>query len=172
MGSGDSFLRLTRLTRLVGAVILVFAGGAAVAAPCSQDMVHLRGPDGDGEAAFRVELADTEAERAQGLMHRDTLATSAGMLFVYPRPQRVSFWMKNTLIPLDMIFMDATGTVRRIGHEARPLDETPVFGGTGIQTVLEINGGMARRIGIAPGWEMRHPAVDDAAAAWPCAAAE
>jgi len=164
MGIGDSFRRLT------GAIVLVFAGGAAMAATCSADRAYLRGPD--GEAAFRVEVADTQAERAQGLMHRETLATSAGMLFVYPHPQRVGFWMKNTLIPLDMIFMDASGTVRRIGHEAQPHDTRPVFGGNAIQTVLEINGGMARRIGISPGWEMRHPAVDQDVAAWPCAEAE
>ncbi|MDZ7711394.1 MAG: DUF192 domain-containing protein [Roseovarius sp.] len=161
MGSGDS------LKRLIGAVALVFAGGAALAAECRDDMVHLRGPE--GEAAFRVEVADTKAERAQGLMHRERLAASAGMLFVYPHPQRVGFWMKNTLIPLDMIFMDAGGTVRRIGHEAQPHDTRPVMGGGGIQTVLEINGGLARRIGIAEGWQMRHPAVDQDAAAWPCA---
>jgi len=168
MGSGDSF---RRLKRLIGAIALVLSGGAALAGACREDMAYLRGPDG-GEAAFRVEIADTEAGRAQGLMHRETLAASAGMLFVYPHPQRVSFWMKNTLIPLDMIFMDDTGTVRRIGHEAQPLDETPVFGGNGIETVLEINGGMARRIGIAPGWEMRHPAVGQGRAAWPCAATQ
>ena len=160
MGSGDSF------KRLIGAIIFVFMGGAVLAAGCRDDTVHLRGPG--GEAAFRVEVADTEAERAQGLMHRERLAASAGMLFVYPRPQRVGFWMKNTLIPLDMIFMDASGTVRRIGHEAQPHDTRPVMGGNAIQTVLEINGGLARRIGIAPGWEMRHPAVDQDAAAWPC----
>jgi uncharacterized membrane protein (UPF0127 family) len=162
MGIGNSF------KRLIGAALFVFAGAAALAGACRQDMAYLRGPD--GEAAFRVEIADTEAGRARGLMHRESLAASAGMLFVYPHPQRVGFWMKNTLIPLDMIFMDKTGTVRRIGHEAQPLDETPVMGGDAIQTVLEINGGMARRIGIAPGWQMRHPAVDQDAAAWPCAA--
>ncbi|MDT8329378.1 MAG: DUF192 domain-containing protein [Roseovarius sp.] len=162
MGIGDSF------KRLIGAVALVVAGSAVAAGACRDDMVHLRGPG--GEAAFRVELADTDAERAQGLMHRESLAASAGMLFVYPEPKSVGFWMKNTLIPLDMIFMDATGTVRRIGHEAQPHDERPVMGGDGIQTVLEINGGLARRIGISEGWEMRHPAVDQAVAAWPCAA--
>ncbi len=162
MGIGDSF------KRLIGAITLLFAAGAVVAGECRDDMVHLRGPG--GEAAFRVEVADTEAARAQGLMHRESLAASAGMLFVYPQPQAVGFWMKNTLIPLDMIFMDASGTVRRIGHEAQPHDTRPVMGGDGIQTVLEINGGLARRIGISEGWEMRHPAVDQAAAAWPCAA--
>ena len=162
MGNGDS------LRRLIGAILIVLAGSAAAAASCSGDMVHLRGPDG-GEAAFRVEIADTEAERAQGLMHRESLAASAGMLFVFPRPQTVGFWMKNTLIPLDMIFMDAGGTVRRIGHEAQPHDTRPVMGGDNIKTVLEINGGLSRRIGIEPGWQMRHPAVDQDDAAWPCA---
>ena len=163
MGSGNSFKRV--ILALLGVIV---AGAAAAAEPCREDMVYLRGPG--GEAAFRVEIADTDAERAQGLMHRESLAASAGMLFVYPNPRPVGFWMKNTLIPLDMIFMDATGTVRRIGHEAQPHDERPVMGGSGIQTVLEINGGLARRIGIAEGWEMRHPSVDQDRAAWPCAA--
>jgi uncharacterized membrane protein (UPF0127 family) len=165
MGNGDS------LRRLIGAILIVLAGTAAAAGgACRDDMVHLRGPG--GEAAFRVEVADSVAERAQGLMHRERLATSAGMLFVYPEPQSVGFWMKNTLIPLDMIFMDATGTVQRIGHEAQPHDTRPVKGGDGIQTVLEINGGLSRKIGIEPGWQLRHPAVDQDAAAWPCEAAE
>ena len=90
------------------------------------------------------------------------------MLFVYPQPKRVAFWMKNTLIPLDMIFLDASGTVRKVHHEAKPLDETPIFGGNAIQSVLEINGGLARKIGIAEGWQLRHPAIDQDAAAWPC----
>jgi uncharacterized membrane protein (UPF0127 family) len=160
MGSGN-----TRAGVIVSA-LLALVSGAALAQECRDDTVHLRGPT--GEAVFHVELADTPEERAQGLMNRESLARSAGMLFVYPAPQPVGFWMKNTLIPLDMIFMDASGTVRRIGHEAQPHDERPVMGGNGIQTVLEINGGLARRIGISEGWEMRHPAVDQGAAAWPC----
>ncbi|MGX0903053.1 uncharacterized membrane protein (UPF0127 family) [Roseovarius sp. MBR-79] len=166
MGSGNTFKRV--IGALTGAALLALSAGAASAGTCRDEMVHLRGPG--GEAAFNVEVADTDALRAQGLMHRESLASSAGMLFVYPSPRPVGFWMKNTLIPLDMIFMDATGTVQRIGHEAQPHDERPVMGGDGIQTVLEINGGLARRIGIAEGWEMRHPAVDQAAAAWPCTA--
>ncbi|MBC7132790.1 MAG: DUF192 domain-containing protein [Roseovarius sp.] len=165
MGRGNT------LKGVIGAALmalLTLAAGMATAGGCREDVAHLRGPG--GEAVFRVEIADTEALRAQGLMHRESLAPSAGMLFVYPAPRPVGFWMKNTLIPLDMIFMDATGTVRRIGHEAQPHDERPVMGGDGIQTVLEINGGLARRIGISEGWEMRHPAVDQEVAAWPCAA--
>jgi len=160
MGSGDS------LRRLIGAIILVLAGGAAMAATCSGDMVHLRGPD--GEAAFRVEVADTEAERAQGLMHRESMARSAGMLFVYEKPQVVRFWMKNTLIPLDMIFADVTGTVRRVHHMARPHSEKLIPGGSGIKYVLEINGGLAEQLGIGEGSQLRHPAIEAAKAAWAC----
>ena len=100
-------------------------------------------------------------------MHREKLATSAGMLFVYDRPQRVSFWMRNTLIPLDMIFLDRDGRVKRIHENAVPLDETGIEGGTGIQYVLEINGGLAGRLGITEGSELRHPAIQPSPA-WPC----
>ena len=166
MGSGTAF------TRLIAACAMVLAlATSAHAGVCSDARVSLRGPNG-GEARFRVELADSAAARAQGLMNRESLARSAGMLFVYPRAQSVGFWMKNTLIPLDMIFMDASGTVARVKHEAQPHDTRPVFGGDDVQTVLEINGGLARDIGIAPGWQMQHPAVDPDAAAWPCGAGE
>jgi len=84
-------------------------------------------------------VADDAAERAQGLMFREAMPLSSGMLFVYGRPQRVSFWMRNTLIPLDMIFADARGVVTRVHAEAVPLDETPIDGGEGVQFVLEIN---------------------------------
>jgi uncharacterized membrane protein (UPF0127 family) len=83
------------------------------------------------------------------------------------RRARWQFWMKNTLIPLDMIFADAAGRVTRVHAMAVPGDETPVEGGAGVQFVLEINGGLAERLGIAPGAELRHPAIGDGAA-WPC----
>jgi uncharacterized membrane protein (UPF0127 family) len=164
MGSGGQVVRIGL------AAACVALAGIAGAEPCRDDAVKLRG-DGD-QARFRVELADDEASRAQGLMNRDTLARGAGMLFVYPEPQRTAFWMKNTRISLDMIFMDASGTVQKVHHEAVPHDETPIFGGDAIQSVLEINGGLARRIGIAEGWELRHPAIDQDRAAWPCGADE
>lgn len=101
-------------------------------------------------------------------MFRETLPSSAGMLFVYEKPQRAGFWMKNTLIPLDMIFADASGRVTRVHSNAIPQDTTAIDGGEGVAFVLEINGGLATRLGIAPGSELRHPAVDPATAAWPC----
>ena len=89
------------------------------------------------------------------------------MLFVYEHPQRVGFWMENTLIPLDIIFADASGVVKRIHENAIPLDRTTIDGGDQIQFVLEINGGLAGRMGIEVGSEMRHPAIG-AHASWPC----
>ncbi len=89
------------------------------------------------------------------------------MLFVYERPQRAVFWMRNTLIPLDLIFMDSTGTVTRIHENAIPLDLTGIEGGEAVQFVLEINGGLARRLGIAEGSALRHPAIGEDAA-WAC----
>ena len=144
--------------------LLVFLSGPAVA-DCDPSRVDVRGEG--GKARFTVEVADTPAERSLGLMHRDAMPKSAGMLFVYERPQPVSFWMRNTLIPLDMIFADATGTVRRVHENAVPLDETGIPGGPDIQFVLEINGGLAGKLGIEAGSELRHPAIGDAAA-WRC----
>lgn len=147
----------------IGLLLALLAGPAAACAP---GVAELRGPS--SAARFNVEIADTDAERAQGLMNRRHLPASSGMLFVYDRPQPVAFWMKNTLIPLDMIFLDARGVVQRVHENARPLDETAIPGGREIFAVLEINGGLARRLGIRPGTEMRHPAFAPDTAAWPC----
>ena len=113
---------------------------------------------------------DTAEGRAQGLMNRESLGRFSGMLFVYDTPQPVAFWMENTLIPLDMLFFDETGALRRIHENAVPLDRTPIPGGDDIRFVLEINGGLARTLGIEEGAELRHPAIDQTLAAWPCAA--
>ncbi|MEM7752931.1 MAG: DUF192 domain-containing protein [Pseudomonadota bacterium] len=146
-------------------LIALLATSVSALAACDEARVDLRGDW--GQARFSVEVADTPAERSQGLMHREDMPRSAGMLFVYERPQPVSFWMRNTLIPLDMIFMDAEGTVQRVHENAIPLDETSIPGGTEIQYVLEINGGLSSRLGIVEGSELRHPAIGSDAA-WPC----
>ncbi|MEM7678830.1 MAG: DUF192 domain-containing protein [Myxococcota bacterium] len=133
-------------------------------AACDIGRVDLRGDW--GQAQFAVDVADDPAERRQGLMNVEEMATGAGMLFVYEAPRRAVFWMRNTLIPLDMIFADETGTVTRVHENAIPLDETNIDGGEGVQYVLEINAGLSERFGIAPGTELRHPAIE--APAWPC----
>ena len=108
---------------------------------------------------FQVELAITAQDKAQGLMHRETLPDRAGMLFIYPNPQPVSFWMRNTLIPLDMIFIDDQGRVARVHHNAVPLDETPIYGGDAIKAVLEINAGLAKKYGISDTSMVVHPLI-------------
>lgn len=135
-------------------------------ADCSPDAVFLRGDW--GSARFSIELADTPQERSRGLMFRETMASGAGMLFVYETPQPASFWMKNTLIPLDIVFTDRSGTVTRIHHRAVPGDLTPIDGGAEVYAVLEINGGLAERMGLNVGSQMRHHVFTDGPAIWPC----
>jgi uncharacterized membrane protein (UPF0127 family) len=139
---------------------------SAASAACTDAAVDLRGDF--GSARFNVEVADDPSERAQGLMNRPSMPASAGMLFLYDAPQRATFWMKNSLIPLDMIFLDQTGTVTRVHENAVPLDETTIDGGPGVVAVLEINGGLASAIGISEGSQLRHPGLDQSLAAWPC----
>lgn len=143
----------------------VFLAGAAAAA-CAPNRVTLSGDK--GEVSFTVEIADDPAERSQGLMFRASMPMSSGMLFVYDQPETVAFWMKNTLIPLDMIFLNEQGVVEKVHENAVPGDLTSIPGGDNILVVLEINGGLARRLGIEPGTKMRHEVFDPAIAALPC----
>jgi uncharacterized protein len=149
---------------LIAALVLLVQ--PALAGECSADRLELRGPW--GQAQFTVEVADSPAEREKGLMFRESLPQSAGMLFRYETPRPASFWMKNTLIPLDMLFADESGVVRHIHSNAVPGDTTAIKGGSGILVVLEINGGLAKRLGITEGTQMRTPLVDQAVALWPC----
>lgn len=154
------------MTKVFKAALIWLFLGVPVLAECVPGTVTLRGDW--GQARFSVEVADTPAERAQGLMNRASLPKSAGMLFVYDTPGSPAFWMRNTLIPLDMLFVDAKGRVTRIHENAVPHDETPIPGGDGVLVVLEINGGLSRQLGITEGSEMRSPAFDQATALWPC----
>lgn len=140
-------------------------GGAAAMAACAADRVLVKGEW--GQASFKVTLADTPDLRSRGLMFVDQMGTLEGMLFVYETPQRATFWMRNTLIPLDMLFTSSDGTILTVHENAVPLDETTIDGGSGVQFVLEINGGMASRLGIEPGDVMQHPAIGPNAAL-PC----
>lgn len=154
------------IRRLAATLILMLLAGAALAGECRSDRVELRGAW--GQAQFSVEIADTPEQRSRGLMFRESLPRGAGMLFVYEHPQPASFWMKNTLIPLDMLFVDRSGVVTRVHVGAVPGDLTPIDGGPAVFAVLEINGELARRYGIGPGTELRHPVFAGGPAAWPC----
>jgi hypothetical protein len=122
-----------------------------------------------GVVPFEVEVARDDETRARGLMNRDHLDANKGMLFVFDQMERLSFWMKNTLIPLDMIFIDDTGVVVGVVANAEPLTETSRRVDAKSQYVLEVQGGMAEKRGITPGVRVRfegvpgHPAKASAA---------
>jgi uncharacterized membrane protein (UPF0127 family) len=141
------------------------AGPASAQAMCSDSLVTVIGDF--GRANFRVDVADDNEERSRGLMFVESMPTLEGMLFVYEGPRRASFWMRNTLIPLDMLFADPSGRITHIHENAVPLDETSIDGGEGVQFVLEINGGLASRLGIEVGDVLQHPAIGPDAVA-PC----
>jgi uncharacterized membrane protein (UPF0127 family) len=103
-----------------------------------------------GTHLFTVQIAATFEQQEHGLMFYRSLGADQGMIFPYDPPQSVSFWMKNTLIPLDMVFIRADGTIARI-TTAKPLDESPVPAGEPVAAVLEIRGGRAAELGIREG---------------------
>jgi uncharacterized protein len=103
-----------------------------------------------GVHRFTVEVAATAEQQERGLMFRKSLAGDRGMIFPYEPAQEVAFWMKNTLIPLDIIFVRSDGTIVRIAN-AKALDETPLPAGEPIAVVLEIRGGRAAELGIKAG---------------------
>jgi uncharacterized protein len=106
---------------------------------------------GKGEAQFYMETALDDAQRRRGLMWRPRMSDSWGMIFVYPGDRPLSFWMKNTLIPLDMIFIDERGKVTGVVHAAEPRTLTSRTDGPPARYVLELNAGLAKRYGIAAG---------------------
>ncbi len=110
-----------------------------------------------GPVRFSVEIADDNASRAKGLMFRTSLASDHGMLFDFHTPQQVGFWMKNCLIPIDMLFINADGHIVNIHANAKPGDETSIPSAGPIRGVLELMGGTAAARGIQPGDVVRHP---------------
>ena len=111
----------------------------------------------NGSHAFTVEIADEPEEIRTGLMNRESLAEDAGMLFDFGQPREAGMWMKNTLIPLDMLFMDPSGKVIAIARNAVPGSLRTISPGVPVKAVLELNGGQAAELGIEPGDEVRHP---------------
>ncbi|ACG78049.1 conserved hypothetical protein [Phenylobacterium zucineum HLK1] len=111
-----------------------------------------------GTHSFRVEIADSVIEREYGLMCRKSLAADRGMLFIFPKSAPQAFWMRNTLIPLDIIYIGTDGKVVSIARNARPLDETPLPSGGPAIAVLELAGGRAAQLGLLPGDKVVHRA--------------
>jgi uncharacterized membrane protein (UPF0127 family) len=114
------------------------------------------------EIKFDVEMALTEPQREHGLMFRKQMGPYEGMLFDFYHEQKVSFWMKNTLIPLDMLFIAGDGTIRHIYANAKPLSTDTIPSEYPVRAVLEINGGTAALLGIKPGDKVKHPIFGNA----------
>jgi uncharacterized protein len=137
----------------VFAILLSF--GAALAQAQSLDKLEII--TASGVHAFSVELASNDAEREKGLMYRRFMPSDRGMLFDFKREEPVMFWMKNTYIALDMIFISRAGVVTSIVANAEPLSERLIPSGGPCYGVLELNGGIAASIGVKPGDKVRHP---------------
>ena len=110
-----------------------------------------------------VELAKTEKEREIGLMNRNSMPEDQGMLFDFEETRLVTMWMKNTYIPLDMVFMDEAGRVTHVAANAQPLSLAIISSRGPVRYVLELNGGAAARLGLKPGDRLEHPIIAAAA---------
>lgn len=115
-----------------------------------------------GRHVFRAEVADTDEKRAEGLMFRTKLDQDYGMLFDFKREQPVFFWMKNTYVSLDMIFVRANGTIAHIAENTTPLSEATVPSQNPVRFVFEVVAGTAKRLGIKPGDRVVHPLIKGA----------
>lgn len=132
---------------------VILTGLLAIAGPGSGGEIETR-ELAIGEQCLEVEIADRSKTRQRGLMFRPFLPEDAGMLFVYPRAQRLSFWMQNTLIPLDIAFIDADGVITEF-RQMRPLDTRNTVSAGAVPYALEVNAGWFERHGIEPGEQVR-----------------
>lgn len=127
------------------------AGAAAGQSAAGLEQVTLCVTSAAKTHSFTVEVARTTTEQAKGLMFRTELPDQAGMIFPFPEPRVASFWMKNTVIPLDIIFVRANGTIESIADNTIPYSTTPVASGEPVAAVLELRGGLAAEMGIVAG---------------------
>jgi uncharacterized protein len=145
---------LRAMPRWIWLIFLTLTTAAQAAGPSSLTIDTANGP-----RQFSVELAMTPEQMEIGLMFRRSLAPDSGMLFVYPSDRPVAFWMKNTFIPLDMIFIGGDGHIRRIVARTVPLSTIPISSVDAVRAVLEINSGTADRLGIKPGDIVHHDSL-------------
>ncbi|ARQ03175.1 hypothetical protein DFP91_1592 [Pseudorhodoplanes sinuspersici] len=151
------FLKLdvTRWHLVAVAAFLAFALGSFSASAAEKGTLEI--VTKNGVHVFSVELAANDADRQKGLMFRKELPEGQGMLFDFKQDQDVSMWMRNTYIPLDMLFINADGRIRRIAENTTPLSERTIPSGGPVRGVLEVIGGTAKKLGIAPGDRVAHP---------------
>lgn len=144
-----SFLILSFLAALSSLVVMTLARAEPA-------LENVRIVTATGQHDFKVEIADTPKERAHGLMHRKSMPQDQGMLFDFKSEGPVSMWMKNTYIPLDMIFIARDGRVVSVVADTEPFSERIISSGQPAFAVIELNAGAARRISLVPGDVVRH----------------
>jgi uncharacterized membrane protein (UPF0127 family) len=140
---------------VIGAVLCV----AEPAAPASVSFEEspLTVDAANGQFEFLVEMAVSPAQRSQGLMFRESLAEDRGMLFDFGKPQRAMMWMRNTYVPLDMLFIDEDGQITQIAGNTQPLSDAVIASREPVRAVLELRGGVSAKLGIKPGDRVIHP---------------
>ncbi|MHA6298978.1 DUF192 domain-containing protein [Devosia sp. CAU 1758] len=153
---GQSGAALLRPAQLVLAALVLLAS-LTLAACSDESRLTIKSAGGDHD--FAVEVVDTPETRAKGLMYVQELAADAGMLFDFQQERPVSFWMRNTYIPLDLLFIEADGTILNIHENARPHDTTSIPSAGPVQFVLEIPGGRSTELGIAAGDQVEHARI-------------
>ena len=137
-------------------VVLALLTAGLVHAAHAMRLETLRLITARGAHVIDVEVTETPAEKAQGLMFRTRLPDTSGMLFFYETPQEITMWMRNTYIPLDMVFIRADGVVHRIEARTEPLSENIVASRGDVTACLELAGGAAERLGLKPGDRVEH----------------
>jgi len=142
---------MIRILRLALLVLLVAVPALAQQMPPAFKTGAITIATAGGPQHFTVERATNDEQREYGLMYRRKLAADAGMVFVYPDERDVAMWMKNTFIPLDMLFVKADGTILSIRERAVPLSEETIPSKGPVSVVIELNGGTVSRLGIKPG---------------------
>jgi uncharacterized protein len=148
--SRRSLAGLAALVWLAPAALAQGVPGQGVTEPLAIDT---RG----GRQAFAVEVMRNDEDRSRGLMFRRTMAPDHGMLFDFERVQPVTMWMRNTYLPLDMVFIRADGTIARVAADTEPLSDRTIPSGEPVLAVLELNAGTTARLGIRPGDRVEHP---------------
>ncbi len=143
-------------SHLVVYVVLLLAGTAAASGAAAK-LQPLEIATRTGVHVFMVEMADTDEQRAKGLMFRKELPVGQGMLFDFKRDQEVGMWMENTYVSLDMIFVLADGRILRVAENTTPLSRQTVSSGGPVRAVLEVVAGTARKLGISAGDTIAHP---------------
>jgi uncharacterized protein len=153
-----SIASVQTISRAVTAALLCFGLGLDAQAHAeSLQKQPLTFVTSTGKHPFTVEVAATDQERSTGLMFRQSLGDDQGMIFIYPQDELITMWMKNTYIPLDMIFVRSDGTVERVAQDTEPFSEQTISSGDKARAVIEVKAGSAKRLGIKSGDKVDYP---------------